>query len=179
MNNIVFYGGMGAGKSTAAEYLVDKHGYVRCPMAALLKKIAVELWGDGADMDRDKLQKLGLAAREIDPDVWLNSFLVRLPEGKPIVNDDVRFPNEYWGLKERGFFFVRVLSSEEKRVDRLLRTGKIQDISQLEHATETALTGLEATKEGIVDDYTIFNNGEPEELYNSIENVLTDIEERT
>lgn len=185
--NLVFYGGAGAGKSTACEFLVQEYGYTCLSFATPLKEIAVRLWGEDAFADRDKLQKLGMALREIDEDVFVNYMLreldhkvsAREPGEKAqfaVANDDCRFPNEYWKLKERGFIFVRVLAQEETRVDRLLRIGKLQDHSQLQHASETALLGIDATKEGIVDDYTIFNNGTTVELYNDIENVLTDVE---
>lgn len=178
--NIVFYGGAGAGKSTAAEYMVTTHGYRQVPIAETLKNVAAEIWGEGARTDRDKLQRLGVAVREIDEDAWINKFVdLTFDIGQFIVNDDCRFPNEYWKLKELGFVFVRILSNESTRVDRLLRIDKLQDHSQLEHESETALTGMEATKAGIVPDYTIFNNGSLEELHTQIENVLLDIEEST
>lgn len=183
MADIVFYGKMGAGKSTAAEYLVREHNYKQMPIAQALKECAAIIWGNDAMTSRDKLQKLGVKVREIDVDAWINNYLEEIDPGTvddplPVVNDDCRFPNEYWKLKERGFIFVRVVSQESKRVDRLLRNGKLDDTSQLNHESEGQLMGPEAVAEGITDDYTIFNNGEHDELYRQIEDVLLDIEEQ-
>lgn len=185
--DLVFYGGAGAGKSTAADYLIEKLGYRRMSFAQKLKDIAVDLWGPDAAKDRGKLQALGTLLREIDEDVWVNAALKDLDaareitratrDGKefPVVNDDCRFPNEYWRLKERGFYFIRVLAREELRVDRLLRIGKLQDPEQLKHESETAINGQQAAKEGIVWDYTLFNNDGKSDLRLDIDNILTDI----
>lgn len=179
--NIVFYGGAGAGKTTAAEYLVQMYGYKKVSFATPLKAVVADLWGtEDPKTKREYPQQLGVKVREIEPDTWANLLCDKVDsEDHAWVNDDCRFPNEYWKLKERGFIFIRVLSQESTRVDRLLRIGKLQDHSQLQHESETALVGLNAVKKGIVDDYTVFNNGEVEEMYADIENVLIAIGERS
>lgn len=170
--NIVFYGKAGAGKSTCADYLVDQHGYKKLSFAGPLKEIAVRLWGDEAFKDRGRLQDLGTKLREIDEDVWVNPMLRSVDESDaPIVNDDTRFPNEYWRLKERGFVFVRVLANEALRVDRLMRIGKLDDLSQLNHESETAVNGFEAVQQGIVPDFTIQNVGLLQETLQQVENI--------
>lgn len=181
MSNIVFYGGAGAGKSTAADILTNEFDYKKVSFATPLKAIVADLWGtEDPKTKREYPQQLGVAVRDIEPDTWANLLFAEVDNNPDVewVNDDCRFPNEYWGLKERGFIFVRVLASESLRVDRLLRIGKLNDTSQLEHESETALVGMKATKEGIVDDYTIFNNGDMDELRQNIANVLLDAEER-
>lgn len=140
--NLVFVGEAGTGKTTAAELLI-RFGYKKLSFAGALKTIACFLWGPNAETDRDKLQKLGVAVREIDPDVWVN-VLMRLVDhylegSTPVVIDDCRFANEFWALRERGFVSVRVSAGEEIRVDRLMKNGKLTDRAQLTHATETAL----------------------------------------
>ena len=177
--DLAFYGGAGAGKTTCVNHLKVMYGYEPMSFATPLKEIAMQLWGNEAFTDRGKLQKLGVALREIDEDVWVNYFMRDL-EGRltgKIGNDDCRFPNEYWRLKERGFVFVRVLCNEEVRADRLLRNGKLQDPSQLDHISETAIIGLNATREGIVPDYTLFNAGSIEELQYDIDQLLIAIRE--
>lgn len=181
MADLVFYGQAGAGKSTCADYMVTQHGYKKMSFAEPLKEIAVRIWGPDAATDREKLQRLGVAVREIDPDAWcrmgLDMALQIKMDGDDTVNDDCRFPNEYWGLKEAGFTFIRVIAAEEKRVDRLLRNGKLTDPEQLNHESETAIMGLEATKAGIVPDYTIVNNYDnPNDVYERVDEVLWQIE---
>lgn len=171
--DFVFYGKAGAGKTTCANYLTAKHGYSKLSFAAELKRIAVQLWGEEAFTDRGKLQALGSTLRKIDEDVWVNCFIreYEASDYGPVTNDDCRFPNEYWRLKERGFLFVRVMAPEEIRVDRLQRNGKLQDLDQLNHESETALLGLERVKEGIVPDFTIQNVGSVDTLEETVESI--------
>ncbi len=181
MSNLVFYGLMGSGKSTAADYVAEQHGNTKLSFATPLKEIAERIWGPDAVKDGDKLQQLGVAVRDIDPDAWANMMFDNVSEhfeaGEDVVNDDTRFPNEYWGLKAMGFTFVRVIAQESIRVDRLLRNGKLQDNSQLNHVSEGQLLGLEATKAGIVPDYTIVNNySDAEDLYRLVDSIIWQIE---
>jgi hypothetical protein len=159
--DIAIVGKAGAGKTTAAEHLHCRHGYLRVSFANILKDVAATIWGPEARTDRDKLQRLGVAVREIDQDAWVNAARRTIEgpgygkRGFPIVVDDCRFPNEYWMLKELGFRFLRVHASETLRVDRLQRNGKLQDISQLNHVSETA---IDDTKDFPVD-HNIWNEG--------------------
>lgn len=144
-NSIAVIGRAGSGKTTAAEYLADIHGYIRVSFAGTLKEVATHIWGPDARTDRDKLQKLGMAVREIDPNAWVNAALraVRLHDeagsDEKFVIDDCRFPNEYWALKELGFVFLQVQAPEITRIERLQRNGKLTDVEQLNHVSETAL----------------------------------------
>ena len=65
--------------------------------------------------------------------------------------DDLRFPNEYWLLKELGFTIVRVEADRHDRISRLKQNGKLQDEAQLDDISETAL-------DGFVFDHTIEND---------------------
>jgi hypothetical protein len=143
---VVFIGKMGAGKSSAAKILADRRGYVPLSFATGVREAAVVMWGEEARNDRTILQKLGTdVARSIDPDVWANMLFRKLDANKTgvtVVNDDCRFPNEYWGLRERGFKVVRITAPLEQRVNRLIAIGKFTDRSQLTHESETALDDI-------------------------------------
>jgi hypothetical protein len=123
MRNIAFAGQMGAGKSTATDYLVENYGYNAAKISRPIYEIVEMLWGPEARKDRAKLQDLGMKMREIDPDVWINYYVeVTIGEGLdgegPYANDTMRFPNEYWALRNKGdFVTVRVNCPEAKRVD--------------------------------------------------------------
>lgn len=182
--SIAFIGKAGAGKTTSAELLTEL-GYTRLSFAAPLKDLAAQLWGDAARTDREKLQKLGVAVREIDADAWVNLLLACLmprshgvskidknatlppprPWPGPFAIDDCRFPNEYWALKEASFVVVCVKASRHDRVDRLKSNGKWQDESQLEHVSETALDNIHP-------DHVIHNDGSKDDLYDQIVEVL-------
>lgn len=167
--DIAFIGRAGSGKSTAAQYLFNRHEYATLSFASRLKTVASQIWGD--DPGREKLQRLGVAVREIDRDAWVHPITSiingREPGAPPAVIDDCRFPNEYEALKGLGFVFVRITAAQSTRVDRLKANGKWENEEQLEHISETALDGYEV-------DHTI-NNGsgtEPVELGAAIRGVL-------
>jgi len=112
---IAFSGKMQVGKTTSAEYLVRKYGFVKLAFADKLKEIARDLFPEQfekGEKPRKLLQDLGMKMRKIDQDVWVNYVLriVRsLPKESNIVIDDLRFMNEYKALKNEGFFIVRIL----------------------------------------------------------------------
>lgn len=149
--HIAFIGRAGAGKSTAASLLAQHWGYTRLSFAAPLKRIAKELWGE-IGRDRVRLQRLGVAVREIDPHTWIDLMLAEFETvSGPCVVDDCRFPNEMFALTGRGFVFVRIEADAELRRSRLLANGKWGGEESLRHESETALDDFEA-------DYTIQNN---------------------
>lgn len=167
--NVAFMGKAGSGKTTAAEALV-RVGYERLSFAAPLKEIAVMLWGEAAAKDREKLQRLGQFVRELDPDTWVNLMGVQIVNvqdltGKPVVVDDLRFPNEHQMLKELGFTIIRIEAPRMLRRDRLRAIGKLQDESQLDDTSEMAL-------DDYPNDATIENVLSPEEFGERLNYVL-------
>lgn len=173
--NVAFCGRAGAGKSTAAQLLAEL-GYQIRSFAKPLKDVAATIWGEEARTDRDKLQKLGVAVRVIDPDAWVR-LLIRslrpmdyvsmspMPQLQPMVVDDLRFENEWWGLKSEGFVIVRISALPSRRVDRLKGNGKWQSEEQLEHVSEVSLDHLKA-------DYSIVNDGDTIDLYDELTEIL-------
>lgn len=150
--HIAVLGKMGSGKTTAADALVRAYNYNRASFAELLKEVARLIWGADAVKDREKLQKLGVAVRDIEENSWVGALERRIENWRgPVVIDDCRFPNEYWALRHRGFTFLRVHADEAKREDRLMRNGKLQSREQFTHISETALDNIDA-------DLDLFNN---------------------
>lgn len=145
--NIAFIGKAGAGKTTAAQFLVDNFGYTRLSFATPLREVAVKLWGERARNDRHLLQSLGVAVREIEADTWVNLAVDAMhePETARWVVDDCRFENEVWRLAEAGFVFARVTASRNARIARLQASGKLTDEAQLDHPSETQLDSLKTS----------------------------------
>jgi len=169
---------MGSGKSAVANVLCDSYGYRAEHFAQSLKDVARHIWGEGAEVNRDYLQRLGVLVRTIDEAAWVNILVRRLEEleseGTPVVIDDCRFPNEYEALAKRGFMFVEVSAQESRRVDRLQRIGKLSDLEQLTHESETALDDTELFPR----DFEIVNNGDLGALREQVSDVAFRLESR-
>lgn len=170
MPDIAFIGPMGCGKTTAASLIEEERGYERMGFASTLKAIAGILWHTPT---REQLQELGVKVRSIDENAWANVCFRNIAEHSEdrITIDDCRFPNEYWGLKERSFVFVRINAPEEDRIDRLFAIGRIEDRSQLEHESEQHVADFAA-------DYTIDNDATPEVFADRVRGVVNTIEGR-
>lgn len=185
--NIAFMGKMGAGKTEAANYVAREYPYFQQHFAAELKRIAVRLFGPDAITNRGLMQDLGRKMRELDPMVWVNVALkdvtadgIRydsptydaLPhpgrgrgDTVPVVIDDLRFPNEYHELRKREFVIVKVCAHRNQRLARLQANGKLQDESQMEDISETAL-------DEHVADYTITNTTTLVELGHTVQDII-------
>ena len=124
------------GKSTAATYLKDHHAFLPMPFADPLKKMLEVLLAEvglmqaqawdilrgnakeqpirqlGGITGRRLMQTLGTEwGRELDEDFWTGVMSAKLDTYSPtsrIVIDDMRFPNEYTLLKERGAVLVKI-----------------------------------------------------------------------
>lgn len=122
-------GKIGAGKTTAAQYLVEKHGFERIRFAGPLKNmmLALGLTSDevdgilkeqpcdllGGKTPRFAMQTIGTEwGRDIiDEKLWIRAWrraVETTTHGAWIVVDDVRFPNETAIIRELGGVLIRV-----------------------------------------------------------------------
>lgn len=121
---IAFTGKAGAGKSTAAAYLVRRHGYTRVRFAAPLKQMMRALGLDDAEIEghlketpspvlqgktpRHAMQTLGSDwGRDcIGPNFWIDLWGAEaarvIRAGGRVVCDDCRFPNEAAAVRALG-----------------------------------------------------------------------------
>ena len=127
----------GSGKSTAADYLVRHHGFLRLSYASPIKRMVRAMlieagapFLDAVEMVDGKLKELPtpfLAGRTprhamqtlgtewgrdlIAQDIWRRILLNKVSQNasERIVVDDVRFPNEVEGLRAEGFHIIRVV----------------------------------------------------------------------
>jgi len=106
-------GKAGVGKTTIANILVEKYGFVRLSFAAKLKEVAAEILGRPVDKSKDRLflQSLGELGRMFDTSMWIRHVwreLHKLPKDANVVIDDVRYLNEAEFLRDHGFVLVRL-----------------------------------------------------------------------
>lgn len=165
---IAFGGSMQVGKTTAADRLVERHGFVKYALADPIKEIARRDFGwDGAKdrPGRRLLQEIGTVGRHYDPDLWLDAFAARLAADRPprAVVDDLRLHREVEYLEGLGFVTVRVVRPPE-----LIATLP-DDPARRGHETETGLEGLEL-------DHRIDNAGSFEELWDRLDELVARLE---
>lgn len=133
---IAFTGKMGSGKTTAADYLRETHGFARLSFAAPLKRAAFAIFGEEFDRlmlvgkeepseflfgnsPRHVLQTLGTewGRNFIHQDLWVELFSREVDrieaEGvfSGIVVDDLRFVNEADKVLNMGGVVFRVVKS--------------------------------------------------------------------
>ncbi|MFN2382744.1 MAG: hypothetical protein ABR559_00615 [Gemmatimonadota bacterium] len=104
-------GRMQVGKTTAADYLVRRYGYVKYALADPIKTIAREGFGwDGAkdEAGRRLLQEIGTVGRAYRTAIWLEQLATRLGDdaAELVVVDDVRLDLEADWLAGEGFHVV-------------------------------------------------------------------------
>lgn len=139
-DRIAFFGPMCAGKTYAANYLVENRGYKRIGFADKLKSLSYELFGTNGKDGKNRIiyQKVGLAMREIDPNVWVNylEYYIHKNEGEKLVVDDLRFANEAKMLKANGFILILVSTSTEIRNKRIHHLYPNMPLEAQEHLSE-------------------------------------------
>ena len=115
----------GSGKTTAARYLIETHGFTRHRMAGPLTAMMLCLGLDERHTDGDlkevpsdilngltpryAMQTIGTdwGRKMIGDSLWVNAWRNTLPKGN-IVVDDVRFENEADAVRELGGLVVRL-----------------------------------------------------------------------
>lgn len=126
---------------------LEKCGGVRLSFSDPLYNIlhyAQRICGFKVEKDRAFLQWVGTEwGRRKDEGVWLDWVLSQINHNSNSFVDDVRFPNEFWALKKRGFTMVKICRDDLE--DEMFRS----------HSSETACE--EFDKEW---DYIINNKGD-------------------
>lgn len=178
---LALYGSMGSGKDFAADYLISKYGFTRYAFADNVKVVAEtwfpDLYGDGSKKPRKLLQAIGTKFREIDEDVWIDALLEDIKsnstlsekDAKNIVITDCRMPNEYKRLKENGYIFIRIITSENIRKQRMIERGDVFSSDSIEHHTESFYDSFEY-------DHSISNSSTPYDLYRRLDYLINVLE---
>ena len=168
---IAFTGYAGTGKTTAANYLVEQHSFIRhnfkdalvaemkenldlvlTLLGTLYGMTIDELFANKPPIMRALMQSYGTEVRrKDDPDYWTNQWSATLPEGMVVV-DDVRFRNEAEAVKSMGGIIVRLTRPD-------IRNGGDQQ--------------SETEQRDIADDY-IFETevGKPEQIYAALDFIV-------
>ena len=182
---VLLSGRCGHGKSTVAQYLVRRHGFVEMTLAGPLKEACQVIFGFSHEQvqdpvaketldpfwhvtPREVLQKVGTdlfrdRLAEILPSaasIWLRSLvrrLAHLPSDARVVVSDVRFPDEFRALHALGALSVRVS-----------RPGYQSKATSVSHASEGALDDLAL----YTPDVLLMNSSHIEDLERSVETLV-------
>jgi len=159
---------MQVGKTTAADRLVERHGFVKYALAAPIKEIARTGFGwDGRKDARGRrlLQEIGTVGRNYAPDIWLDRFAARLAADAPerAVIDDLRLAREAEFLRRLGFVCVLVTRPSEA-------------IPAIDGGAGTAGHETETEIEGVGADAEIDNSGTFAALYERLDRLVAKME---
>ena len=150
---IAIIGKICSGKSYLANYLKDKHNFEILSFGEPVKKYAKEIF-NLKFKNREIIQKFAQSVKEIDNDVWVKYLINNLDKHKDkhIVIDDLRFKNEQFALKKRGFIFIKLEIIKDYQIERIKKTypdhydvhiSRLNDISEnntLEYDYEFKIT---------------------------------------
>lgn len=177
-------GKIGSGKTTVGNYLVNYWEFQEYIMAEPIKHIGAifgfsrsQLYGTqnqkleihphwgisgreflqkiGTDMFRDRLREV-IPNMKIDKSVWCDIFKLKYNRGINTVVSDVRFLDEAQTIKDLGGIIIRI----------------VRDVPYGNSESESNSHISEIEQDGILQDFTITNNGDVKTLYRSIDNVL-------
>ncbi|UKL30047.1 AAA family ATPase protein [Bacillus phage PK2] len=174
---IALTGEMRSGKDKVAEYLIEKYGFQRFAFGDGIRKTTRRLFPEAyesGEKPRRLLQEFGQFCVKQNKDVWVNYlFREMLYQGiDPVVDNvvitDLRQPHEYEKLLESGFTIVRVNTKPHIRRRRMEAKGEFVSDEQFNHSTEKHIREFEV-------DFELDNNGTPDQLFDQVEVMLTNI----
>lgn len=174
---ICLAGVSGAGKDTLGGFLSKQHGFERValadPMKAALMSLfqldPAQLWGERRNerdprfgrTPRELYQRFGQACVELDPEVWLRPFRLRVDAirraGGRVVCTDLRTQAEWRAAREMG-----------AAIWLIERAGAGAPGALARHATEMEVAGIDR----LAFDAVIRNDTSPEALYEAAERSL-------
>jgi dephospho-CoA kinase len=169
LKNIILTGHISSGKTTTAQYLHDKYGYNHYALGNGVKYFIHDLFDVLNSLDpsiqpislnelyynktkyRPYLQRLSteLIKKDFGEDIWIKYLDNIIDTSKPYVIDDIRFKNEYEHYKNNAIFI------------RIKRDNEIYSSHCSEHDIDDITT-----------DYTIINNGDLNDLYKNIDDII-------
>lgn len=168
MQNIIIFGEMGSGKSTAAKYLCDNYRYTKLSLGEKIHS-ECELYGKH---DREHLQKYGQMMRQVfGESIWCDYLIKRSLGIDKIVIDDARQINEYNYFTNLGYLPIAVITNRELRINRLSKRVNYEiNPETFNHETEIQVRKcIEKCK------IKLFNNDDLDELYEQIDIIMKGI----
>lgn len=175
-------GKMRTGKDTVANYLAKEYGFRPFAFGDRLKD-NFHLKYPHIPKDPKPVRGYQLYGQleryVVDEDVWIDYCLLDIQRasrmgkvfGKPIrpLITDMRQANEFNRLQGLGYVTIRVEAPLEQRIERIKSSGDDFDPNNLNFETETDLDMFNV-------DYVISNDGSLEQLYDSVDEIMYQLE---
>jgi dephospho-CoA kinase len=164
---IALVGKMRSGKDTVGNMLKD-YGFKGVAFADGIKEIVNKYFPEALEngKPRKHYQFVGEQLRILNPNIWINNLdraVSKMPY-KDIVVTDCRTVLEANHLREQGYMIVKIHTTEKIRLARMVARGEELIPEQLNHITETQVDDISCSM-------LIVNDGTPEELFESVENL--------
>jgi len=106
------FGSNGVGKTTAANFLVEKYNFYLCNLSNPIEESAKKLCSWNGIKDKDGLQILNqvcISGKKINEDYWFNISLASIPKNiNKIVFDNIYFSNETNFIKNFKGFVINI-----------------------------------------------------------------------
>lgn len=174
---IAFIGKFCSGKSYAAQHLKNKYDFEILSFGGPVKKYASEIF-NLKHKDRQIIQDFAQSLKKINKNVWVD-YLIRNLENinsNKIVIDDLRFHNEQYALKKKGFIFIKLSIEpklQEKRIEKTYGENKNVHLNRRNDVSEIYTDELEF-------DYEIkINESNEHTLIDFIEKIISNIKDNT
>lgn len=180
---ICLAGELRSGKSTVAQYAVDKYGMVPFAFGDALKQEFHEQFPLllREPKPRKGYQMFGQLMRYAwGEDIWINKCFAEISHIRkaaaaynttgsevafmPIITD-ARQPNEFEKCREENFVIIKIYTPEELRLERAKQDGDHFTLEDLQHETELHIKDLKAN-------YVIVNDGSIEYLQEQFDDVM-------
>lgn len=175
---------LGAGKTTIADYLTKKKGFVYYSLSDVIRD---EIRSRGLEVTRERLQEVGNELRkEFGNSVLAERILERIKEEpeKDFVIDSIRNPGEVEALRQRKDFVLLFVDAplhvRFKRVKERRREKDPLTLEEFRRAEERELKSKHSANQQLLRckemaDFIICNNSTLQSLYKKIDNLIKEI----
>jgi dephospho-CoA kinase len=179
MIKIFLFAPMGAGKDEAAAYLSRNHRFVSIALADGIRRYIKSCNPAYIDKSNRALEiDVGEKHREwFGADYWCRVAEKHLKIRAGMFSGaagalirDGRFAHEYeYFVNQRGYISVKIVASDEIRKERILKRDGLLNLDQFENPRDCEIIDWRA-------DYVIRNDGEIEDLYAQLDDMVDAIE---
>ena len=176
-------GTLGAGKGTVVEYLTEKRGFSHYSVRAYLLE---EIRRLGLPENRDSMVVVANGLREQHSPSYVTDqlYLSAVEKGENCIIESIRTPGEITSLRQKGSFYLLAVDADpEIRYQRIAARQSETDHISFETFLENEareMTATDPNKQNLQScirqaDFLLNNDGNREELFRQVEQILTKI----